>query len=94
MGVSPRVGSLRKTAWDSRSFFHQLNHHWFLQPEIMGSYLPGIETLGWGPGMGLGLLAPEIFLLNFHPPQVGVGPPHSASVPLLPVWMDVVSLIL
>ena len=33
--------------------------------------------------MGLGLLAPEIALLNFYPPHVGVGPAHSASVLLL-----------
>ena len=33
-------------------------------------------------------------LLNFYPPYVGVGPAHYTSIPLLPVWMDVVSLIL
>ena len=22
--------------------------HWFLQPEVMGTYLPGSGTLGWG----------------------------------------------
>ena len=59
----------------------------------MGTYLPGTETLGWGPGVGLGLLAPGISLLNFYPPHVDVGPACSTSVSLLPVWMDVVSLI-
>ena len=44
--------------------------------------------------MGLGLLALEISLLNFYPPHVDVGPACSASAPLLPVWMNVVSLIL
>ena len=31
-----------------------------LQPEVVGTYLPGTGKLGWGPGMGLVLLAPEI----------------------------------
>ena len=87
------VGSSRRTAWDSRSFFHQLNLHWCLQPEVMGTYLPGTGILGWGPGMGLGLLAPELSFLNFYPLCMDVGPAHSAFLPLLPVWMDVVSLI-
>ena len=42
--------------------------------------------------MGLGLLTPEISLLNFYPLHVGVGPARSASVPLLPTCVDVVSL--
>ena len=46
------------------------------------------------PSVGQGLLAPETSLLNICPPHVDVGPAHSVSGPLLPVWMDVVSLIL
>ena len=46
--VSQCVGSLRGTAWDSRSFIHQLNCRWFLQPDVMGTHLPGIGTLGCG----------------------------------------------
>ena len=46
------VGSLRGTAWGSRSFFHRLNPRWFLQPEIMGANLPGTGTLGWGVSCG------------------------------------------
>ena len=42
------VCSLRGTAWGSRSFFHQLNPCWVLLPEVMGTYLPGPGTLGWG----------------------------------------------
>ena len=53
-----------------------------------------LEPWAGGPGVGLALLAPEIAILNFHPPHVGEEPAHSMSVPLLPVWMDVVSLIL
>ena len=46
--VSLCVGALRGTAWGSRSFFHQLNPHWLLQSEVVGTYLPGTGTLGWG----------------------------------------------
>ena len=53
-----------------------------------GTYLPGTGTLGWGIDVGLGLLAPEIFLLNFYPSHVGVGPACSASLTLLPTSLE------
>ena len=59
----------------------------------MGIYFPGTGILGWGPGVGLELLTPEISLPNFNLPHMDVGPTHSTSLPLLLVWMDVVSLI-
>ena len=47
--VSPCVGSLRGTAWGSRSFFHRLSPHWFLQSEVVETYLPDTGTVGlWG----------------------------------------------
>ena len=52
-----------------------------------------LESWAGGPGVGLGLLAPEISLLNFYPPHMDVGANCFTSVPLLPVWMDEVSLI-
>ena len=52
-----------------------------------------LEAWGGGPDVVLGLPAPEMCLLNFYPPHLGEGPAHSVSVPLLPVWMEVVSLI-
>ena len=58
----------------------------------MGTHLPGTGTLGWGCGVGLGLLTPEIPPLIFYPPHVDMGPACSASPPIPPVWMDVVSL--
>ena len=84
--------SLRGTAWDSASFFHQLYPHWFLHPQVMGTYFSGTGTLSWGPGVNLGLLAPEISLWIFI---------HHRCIwdqPILclhasPLWMDVVSLI-
>ena len=64
-----------------------------LQPEVGGTYLPGSGTLGWEAWLGLGLFVPKISLPNFYPPHVVEGLACSMSVPLLPVWMDVVSLI-
>ena len=56
-----------------------------------------LSSWHWNPGLrgpeGQRLLDPEIALLNFYLPPVDVEPACSASLPLLPVWMDVVSLI-
>ena len=93
VSLSLCVSSLGGTAKDSRSFCHLLNPHWFLQPEVMGTYLLILEPWAGGPGVGLGPLVPQIPLSNFYPPHVGVGPACSASPPLLPVWVDVVFLI-
>ena len=84
LSMRPCVGSLKGTAWDSRSLFQQLNPCWFSQLEVMGTYLPGV---------GLGLLVPEISLSNFSPPHVDVRPAPAVSLPLLPVWMDAIPLI-
>ena len=84
--VSPCAGLLRGTAWKSKSFFHWLNSCWFLQSEVMGTYLPGIGTLGWGPSLGLRALAPKTFLPNFYPPHMGVGPAHFVSPCLCPSY--------
>ena len=43
--------------------------------------------------MGMGFLTLEVSLPNFYPPRVGEGPAHFVSLPLLPVQIDVVSLI-
>ena len=50
--VSPCVGFLKGTAWDSRGFFHQLNPCWLLQPEFVGTYLPDTGTLDLGAWCG------------------------------------------
>ena len=46
-----------------------------------------------GPAVGLELLTPKIALPYFYPPYVGVEAAYSKSVPLQPVWIDVVALI-
>ena len=60
---------------------------------MWGLILLVLEILPGGAGMGLGPLTPKISLLNFYPLHVDVGPADSMPLPLLPVWMDVVSLI-
>ena len=59
--------SLRVTAWDSRSFFHQLNPCLFLHPEVVRTYLPGMEPCVGEPGVGLGLFITKISLPNVIP---------------------------
>ena len=77
------MGSLKGTAWDSRTFFYQLNPCYFLQPEVVGTYLPGTGTLDWRPDVGLELPAPKISLLNFYLSHMDVGPACSTSPPPL-----------
>ena len=52
--LDPRMGGflyILKPCWPfkwqkSGSFFHHPNPYWFLQPEVMGIYLPSAGTLG------------------------------------------------
>ena len=37
------------------SVFQSFNLHWFLQPEVMGTYLPGAGTLSWVAQSGAGI---------------------------------------
>ena len=55
---------------------------------MWGLVFLALEPWAGGPGVGLGLLAPEISLPNLHPPHVGEGLACSESVPLLPVSLD------
>ena len=55
----------------------------------MGTYLLGTGTLGWVPGVGLGVFALKISILNFYLPHVDVGQACSVFLPLIPIWMDV-----
>ena len=61
--------------------------------KLWGLTFLALEPWAGGPGAGLRLLIHKISLPNFYLPHVGVGPARSVSVPLLPVLMDVVSLI-
>ena len=77
-----------------QQFFPLTQSPLVFEARSFGTYLPGTGTLGWGPGVGLGLFAHEISLRNFYGPHMGEDSAHSGTMPLLPVWMDVVSLIL
>ena len=69
-------GFFRRNCLGLQNFFLWFNIHWFLQPKVVGTYLPDTGTLGWGTRVGLGLLAPEIFLLIFihHTHKCGTSP--------------------
>ena len=88
------VSSLRGTSWAPEVSSTNPVPDGFCIQKLWELIFLALEPWAWGPGVGLGPLAPEISLLNFYPSYVGVGPPHYSSAPLLPVWMDVISLIL
>ena len=56
--------------------------NWFLQPEVMGIYLPGTGTLGYADWSGAGFAGSQGILPNFYPPHVNVGPPVPLPLPL------------
>ena len=56
----------------------------FCSQKLWGLIFLALESWAGEPGVGLGLLASKVSLLNFYPG--GCGPAHSVSVPLLP-WM-------
>ena len=68
--VSMCVVILRETAWDSRNIIHWLSACWFLQPEVIGTYLPSTVTLGlassWGTGTPCSRDIPPEFLSTTH----------------------------
>ena len=66
----------------------------FWQPEVMGIYLPGTGALGRGAWYEAGTPSSQDISPEFVSPTCQCGTSQSASVPLLPVWMYVVSLIL
>ena len=79
------MSSLRRTAWGSIKFLLLTQSPWFFQPEDVGISWHWNPGLAGGAGVGLGLLAPEIFLLNYNLPHMDLGPAHSTSEPFLSV---------
>ena len=73
--VSPKstADPLRGDGWESWSFFHYPNPHWFLQPEVIGIYFPGSRTLGWVVWCGAWMPHSPDIIPNFYPPHVGMG---------------------
>ena len=72
--ISPKstAGPSRRDFWESCSFFSCHNSHWFLQPEVMGSYLPGTGNLGCMFWFGAAISCSQGTLPDFYLPQVGV----------------------
>ena len=59
--------------WKYGSFFHCPNAPWFLQPEVMGIYLPCAGTLGCVGWPGAEIAHSPCIPSNFCPPHVNVG---------------------
>ena len=78
------MGPLRGISQEFFSFFYSPNPHWFLQPEVMGTYLPGTGTLGWVVWCRSGIPHSQRIPPNFYPPHVDMGLP----VPCLCVFMS------
>ena len=88
------------------SFFHHPNPDWFLQPEVVATYLPGAGTLGWVVRTAARIPCsqgiPPIFIYHLwmwnHHSYLHVSLHHtmspclSASLPFLSVWMNVAAL--
>ena len=68
------TGALRGTASESSSFFIDSNPPGFYSQKLCRLLFLALETWVEGPGVGLGPLAPEIFLPNFYPLHMGVRP--------------------
>ena len=81
-------GLFKRYCLGSRSSFHQLNLHWFLQPEVKGIYLPGTRILDWVAWFRSGTPHSQDIPPEFLSTWVWGQP-----APLLLVWMDVVSSI-
>ena len=63
-------GFFKRNCSESSSFSHWLNPHWFLQPELLGTYLPGTGTLGWCAWCAAGTPHSQYIPPNFYPPHV------------------------
>ena len=73
--------------------FLWLSPCWFLQPEVMGTYLPGTGILGWGTWCGRGTSSFLSYSFQIFVHHTWVWDQPVLRLSLLPVCMDVVSLI-
>ena len=92
-GPTSMCGLFKRNYLGLQKFLHRISPANFLQIEVMGTYLPVTGALGWRTWYGAGTPCSQD-LSDFYPPHMGVGPAPSVSLPLLPVRMDMVSLIL
>ena len=75
-------------------FLPPANPHWFLQQEVMGTYLCDTGSLGWVVWSGAGIAHSQGIPHDFYPPRMNVGQP--IPLPLCisasPIWMNVAIL--
>ena len=65
------------------SFFYYPNPHWFLQPEVMGTYLPGSGALDCTVWPGAGIACSQGIFPDLYPPHVNMELPLPVlSLPL------------
>ena len=64
-----------------QKFLPQLNPLWFLQPEVVGTYLPGTGTLGWGAWCVFETPCSRDIPPEFYPAHLCVGPAYCGSGP-------------
>ena len=76
----------------SGSYFCHPNPHRFLQPKVMVIYLPNDGTLGCVVWPGAGLIHSQGILPIHSASATTTYPPIFMILPLLPIWMNVVSL--
>ena len=81
-------------SWETGSFFHYLNPHWVLQPEVTRLYFSGAGTLGYMVQPGVGIASSPGVPHSFCQPHVNVGlpvPPATATASPLPQCYHLVS---
>lgn len=74
--------------------------HWFSQAQLWGLVFRALASWAGKPGVELGLLAPQrgprwpSYPSRYLTPTCGLGPVHSASLPLIPVsrWLSLYAL--
>ena len=95
--LSPKsfLGPLRGDAWESHSFFHCPNPHRICSQKLWGLTFLTVELWAGWSGVGLGSLIPKVSLLIFtyHMSVLDCLFYISTSLSLLPIWMNVTSLI-
>ena len=93
--LSP-CGPFKRSLLKIQQFLPCRNPHWFVQPEIMGIYLPGAGTLGCAVWPGAGIAVSQGMPPNFYSPHMNVcfaatASPHRTVSPHLSTCLCVSS---
>ena len=86
------TGTLRGTYRESSSFFTDSNPTVFYSQKLWGLIFLALKPWAGGPGVRLVPFTPKIFLLNFYPPHMAVGPTCTTHpylhIPKSPTFLD------